>query len=330
MALNLIRRLVKGEPLTAEDHDSNLDVLEEAIEDSGGGGGTPPGGADGQVQFNKAGAFAGDVGLTFDPTAGSLTVGTTLAFGDDNTRLYLESEGVIGQIGGATQGQGFFVYRTFTGSNNYERVGLDLQTNTFRFGPQQSGTGTLRPLYVSTGSTTAGALASAAAVGAGARCFVTDATSAVAGTIVAGGGSTALSVESDGTNWRVTSGRGAITDSSTDTLTNKTLGSLKESVYTITDSPAFEISPANGPIQTVTLGADRSPLFISFENGQSVKLKIDDGTGFTITWPEMEWIGQTPGESGTAPELGATGFTHVELWCEGATYYGCLIGYTAS
>lgn len=32
MSLNLIRRLVKGAPLTAEDHDGNLDKLEQAIE----------------------------------------------------------------------------------------------------------------------------------------------------------------------------------------------------------------------------------------------------------------------------------------------------------
>jgi hypothetical protein len=32
MPLNLIRRLVKGSPLTAADHDGNLDVLETAIE----------------------------------------------------------------------------------------------------------------------------------------------------------------------------------------------------------------------------------------------------------------------------------------------------------
>ena len=37
MTLNLIRRLVKGTPLTAEDHDGNLDKLEDAIEASPAG-----------------------------------------------------------------------------------------------------------------------------------------------------------------------------------------------------------------------------------------------------------------------------------------------------
>jgi hypothetical protein len=48
MALNLIRRLIKGAPLTAQDHDSNLDVLESAIEAV----------ADGTVQEGDSPTFA--------------------------------------------------------------------------------------------------------------------------------------------------------------------------------------------------------------------------------------------------------------------------------
>jgi hypothetical protein len=40
-----------------------------------GGGAATPGGADTQVQFNDGGSFAGDSGLTYDDTAGALTVG---------------------------------------------------------------------------------------------------------------------------------------------------------------------------------------------------------------------------------------------------------------
>jgi hypothetical protein len=39
MPLSLVRRAVKGSPLTAADHDGNLNVLEAAIEAGGGGGG---------------------------------------------------------------------------------------------------------------------------------------------------------------------------------------------------------------------------------------------------------------------------------------------------
>jgi hypothetical protein len=118
----------------------------------------------------------------------------------------------------------------------------------------------------------------------------------------------------------------------TQTLSAKTLGSLQESLFTITDAAAFEINPANGPIQTVTLGANRTPAATSFASGQSVKLKIDDGTAFAITWTTVGvvWIGQTAGSSGTAPTLGATGWTHIELWKEGSIIYGALIGYSAT
>lgn len=45
---------------------------------SGGGGTTSPGGSTTQVQYNNAGAFAGDAGLTFDSSTGKLTIGKQL------------------------------------------------------------------------------------------------------------------------------------------------------------------------------------------------------------------------------------------------------------
>ena len=45
---------------------------------SGSGGTTSPGGSTTQVQYNSAGAFAGDAGLTFDSATGKLTVGKQL------------------------------------------------------------------------------------------------------------------------------------------------------------------------------------------------------------------------------------------------------------
>lgn len=50
---------------------------------------------------------------------------------------------------------------------------------------------------------TVATLPSAATSGAGARSFVTDATSPAFGATVAGGGSVATPVYSDGTNWKV-------------------------------------------------------------------------------------------------------------------------------
>lgn len=43
----------------------------------GGSGGGTPGGSSGQIQFNDAGAFAGDADLTWDNTTNSLTLGGT-------------------------------------------------------------------------------------------------------------------------------------------------------------------------------------------------------------------------------------------------------------
>ena len=116
-------------------------------------------------------------------------------------------------------------------------------------------------------------------------------------------------------------------------ISTLTLGTVKETEFTITDgAAAFEINPANGPIQTITLTDNRTPAATNFASGQSVKLKINDGTAFAITWTTVGvvWLGQTAGSSGTAPTLGTTGWTHIELWKEGSIVYGALIGYSAT
>ncbi len=53
---------------------------------AGGGGGTP-GGSTTQVQFNDAGSFGGDAGLTYDKTTDSLTIASAgiIYFGDSST-----------------------------------------------------------------------------------------------------------------------------------------------------------------------------------------------------------------------------------------------------
>ena len=108
----------------------------------------------------------------------------------------------------------------------------------------------------------------------------------------------------------------------TQTLTNKTLGDLKETVYTIVDGAAFEIDPANGPIQIVTLGANRTPAANNFGAGQSMMLMINDGTYYAITWTTaaVTWVG------GSAPTLATSGYTVVEFWKVGSTLYGAHVG----
>jgi hypothetical protein len=122
---------------------------------------------------------------------------------------------------------------------------------------------------------------------------------------------------------------GTIADMAADaaqTLTNKTLGNLRESVFTITDAVGFEINPLNGPLQRVTLGANRTPVF-TFLDGQSMKLKINFSTfalTYTGTGGPVVWVG------GTAPAAPSSGWLHVEFWREGDVLHGGLVGSTAS
>lgn len=97
---------------------------------------------------------------------------------------------------------------------------------------------------------------------------------------------------------------------------------MRDTVLTITDVAAFEIDPANGGIQLITLGANRTPAATNFLEGQSVTLMVNDGTAYTITWSSVGvvWVG------GTAPTLATTGYTVIELWKVGSTIYGARVG----
>lgn len=104
----------------------------------------------------------------------------------------------------------------------------------------------------------------------------------------------------------------------TQTLTNKTLTAPKDTIYAITDGASVDINPANGGIQTWTLGANRTPTASSFAAGQSMTLMIDDGTAYAVTWTTIgvTWI------SGSAPVLATSGYTVIVLWKVGSTIYG--------
>ena len=112
----------------------------------------------------------------------------------------------------------------------------------------------------------------------------------------------------------------------TETFTNKTITGTKETVFTITDGAAFEINPANGGIQTITLGANRTPAATNFTAGQSVTLMIDDGSAYAITWSTVNptWVGATA--TGSAPTLATTGYTIIEMWKVGSTVYAAYVG----
>ena len=116
--------------------------------------------------------------------------------------------------------------------------------------------------------------------------------------------------------------------SDTQTLTNKTItnlvfdGNYTEDVFAITDGGSVDLNPANGTIQTWTLGANRSPTASSFAAGQSMTLMVDDGSAYTITWPSVTW--KTDG--GNAPTLNTSGYTVVQLWKVSTTLYGARVG----
>jgi hypothetical protein len=112
----------------------------------------------------------------------------------------------------------------------------------------------------------------------------------------------------------------------TETFTNKTITGTKETVFTITDGAAFEINPANGGIQTITLGANRTPAATNFTAGQSVTLMIDDGAAYAVTWSTVNptWVGATA--TGSAPTLATSGYNIIELWKVGSTIYAAFVG----
>lgn len=122
-----------------------------------------------------------------------------------------------------------------------------------------------------------------------------------------------------------------VTAEGTQSLANKTLvdpaiqGAIVEDIFTITDAAGFQIDPGNGSIQEVTLGANRTPQASNFQNGESVLMRVNDGSAFTITWTTIGvvWMGGSP------PALATTGWTWIELWKVGGTIYGTHVGNSA-
>jgi hypothetical protein len=113
-------------------------------------------------------------------------------------------------------------------------------------------------------------------------------------------------------------------------LSNVRLRGYTEPVFSITDAAAFEIDPANGSIQTIVLGASRTPKGTNFLAGQSVLLMVDDGSARSLTWTDTTF-GPTGVifVAGISPPLPTTGWALIELWKVGAQVYGAHVGNVA-
>lgn len=146
----------------------------------------------------------------------------------------------------------------------------------------------------------------------------------------AAGLSATLAVASGGTGVTSSTGSGSVVLSTSPSLTtpaisNPTLTGFTETVYAITDVGGASISPANGTIQTWTLGASRTPNAGTFNAGQSLTLMITSGS-FTVTWTSIgvTWVG------GSAPTLATGTYKNViVLWKVGSVVYGNYVGAVA-
>ena len=137
--------------------------------------------------------------------------------------------------------------------------------------------------------------------------------------IAKGNGANALTAATAGTDY-------AKPDTASSWTAEQTFKEVKDTVFTITDAAGFQIDPANGSIQTITLGASRTPAATNFESGQAVLLGIDDGAAYSITWTTVNPTWVKAGGGGSAPTLATTGFTWVLLWKVGSVIYASEVG----
>ena len=102
---------------------------------------------------------------------------------------------------------------------------------------------------------------------------------------------------------------------------NVTLGgSLTETVLTL--STTLEaLNPLDGTLQLHVLNGNTT-YTDALLNGQAMTLMIDDGAGYTVTWPVLKWVNG----GGFAPTLATAGYTVIVLWKVSTTLYGALVG----
>lgn len=148
-----------------------LALLARISEGSGGGG--TPGGLTTQVQYNNAGAFAGNAGLTFNSATNALAIGGSLTVG-----VTVSVNGATGSLNATT----------------LSSLGAISAGTTLDAGSAITAQTTVR-----TGVYTVATLPAAGTVGR--RACVTNALAPAFLAIVAGGGAVRTPVFDNGTNW---------------------------------------------------------------------------------------------------------------------------------
>jgi hypothetical protein len=269
----------------------------------------------------------GTVGQVLTVSVGGLPTWSTMSagLGTVTSVSVVSANGFAGTVATATTTPAITLTTSITGVLKGNGTAISAATSGTDYAPATSGTSIL----YGNGS------------GGFSNVTVGSGLAFTAGTLSASGGGgmtyptgSGIAVVTSGTSWgtTLTAPSGTIVGTTdTQTLTNKTLtsptmiGTLIEDVFTITDGAGFAIDPDNGSIQLVTLGANRTPTVANFDAGEAVTLMINDGTAYTITWTTIGvvWVG------GTAPTLATTGYTVIELWRVGSTYYGALVGNVA-
>ena len=147
---------------------------------------------------------------------------------------------------------------------------------------------------------------------------------------IAGAGTTDPSA--DGTNWAQAAGTGDVTQTGTQTLTNKTVeagtftnGYTEETVVANT-STAYTIDLANGTVQYLTLTDNCTYTFPTPVAGKSfILIQKQDATGSrTVTWPaSVAWPGATaPTLTATASKADKFVFTAID----GSNWLGSVAG----
>lgn len=270
------------------------------------------------IQYNSAGAFAGSSGLMFDGT--NLSVTGVITTKNVTTVVHTITDGTgvnINPASGSLQLWTLGATRTPSASSFDHGQAVTLMIsgagNTVNWS-------TINPVWVD------GANPYLPATGFGiVELWKVGSTiygaSLASGVASAGGGTPASPVNSVQFN-----SAGSFGGSSNLLWTGSELSvtgvvstkNVNSTVYTITDGTGVDIDPDNGGIQVWVLTSGRTPTASSFDQGQSVTLMIDDGSGYTVNWGTIgvNWL------AGSAPTLATSGYTVVELWKVGSTIYG--------